>query len=713
MDTDDQSAMIPPRYQRLSDELAEAIHGGRLPVGSRLPSLRQMALQRRLSLNTVIAAYRQLEDAGLVIPRPKAGFEVAPRLSVPERSLRDTPSAPTAPLQQVLMARVLEAQRRSGVIDLAFAGPRGRQFYPGAQLARHTAQVLRHGQQTVETYARPNGSPRLLAQIVRRGPRMGLHTHSERLLLTHGAMEALQLALRAVTQPGDAVGIEAPSYFNLYPLLANLGLQAIELPTHPQHGLDVDALDALLEHTPLAALVVMPTVHNPLGCTMPTPAKQRLAELVNARQLPLIEDAVYAELQFCEPPAPLLKAFDRDGWVMVVGGFSKTLAPDYRIGWLDGGRFAERIALLKFQSTGGEPQLLGDAVAAYLEAGSYEHHLHRMRRLYREQVGRLRQLVAEHFPAGTRATEPQGGFLLWLELPGVDTRELFERALAEDIVFMPGQVYSRGARYRHCLRLSCCQTLDARFIGAVERLGAIAKELAAAALPRITRAGTRSVLRHPLPADTAAAPSTASAGAAATSQWNDWVRLRGSWRLRHGNAGRWPATSGSPGGCSCRPAAGTTQGHSSRCADSASPSAPGRYGSRPQHGIGRRCCNVAMFSSWRCITGSMWLPIQPRHSTPLACCDCAVSRAWLTQPSRMPTTNSTGSCSARTRSSWSSVAETGASQPPTPSTTTTSACARRRANAATICASSTCTPSSAAASSGASGCRSAYGFRSA
>ncbi len=485
MDTDDQSAMIPPRYQRLSDELAEAIHGGRLPVGSRLPSLRQMALQRKLSLNTVIAAYRQLEDAGLVIPRPKAGFEVAPRLSVPERSLRATPSAPTAPLQQVLMARVLEAQRRPGVIDLAFAGPRGRQFYPGAQLARHTAQVLRHGQQTVETYARPNGSPRLLAQIVRRGPRMGLHTHSERLLLTHGAMEALQLALRAVTQPGDAVGIEAPSYFNLYPLLANLGLQAIELPTHPQHGLDVDALDALLEHTPLAALVVMPTVHNPLGCTMPTAAKQRLAELVNARQLPLIEDAVYAELQFCEPPAPLLKAFDRDGWVMVVGGFSKTLAPDYRIGWLDGGRFAERIALLKFQSTGGEPQLLGDAVAAYLEAGSYEHHLHRMRRLYREQVGRLRQLVAEHFPAGTRATEPQGGFLLWLELPGVDTRELFERALAEDIVFMPGQVYSRGARYRHCLRLSCCQTLDARFIGAVERLGAIAKELAAAALPQV------------------------------------------------------------------------------------------------------------------------------------------------------------------------------------------------------------------------------------
>ncbi|WMJ67706.1 PLP-dependent aminotransferase family protein [Stenotrophomonas sp. 24(2023)] len=477
MDTDHAATATPPRYQRLSDELADAIHGGRLPVGSRLPSLRQMASQRGLSLNTVIAAYRQLEDAGLVIPRAKAGFEVAPRLSAPERSLRDVPSLPNAPGQLALMERVLAAQRQPGVVDLAFAGPRGRQFYPAAQLARHTALVLRHGQQTLERYARPNGSQRLLAQIVRRGPRMGLHTTAERLQLTHGGMEALQLALRAVTSPGDAVGIEAPSYFNLYPLLSHLGLRAIELPTHPQTGLDVDAVETLLDSTPLAALMVMPTVHNPLGCTMPVAAKQRLATLVNARRLPLIEDAVYADLQFSEPPAPLLKAFDRDGWVMVVAGFSKTLAPDYRIGWLDGGRFAERIALLKFQTSGAEPQLLGDAVASYLESGTYEHHLRRLRRLYRDQVGRLRQLVAEHFPASTRATEPQGGFLLWLELPGVDTRELFEQALAENIVFMPGQVYSRGARYRHCLRLSCCQTLDARFIGAVQRVGELAREL--------------------------------------------------------------------------------------------------------------------------------------------------------------------------------------------------------------------------------------------
>lgn len=468
-------------YQSLADEMADAIHSGRLPAGAKLPSLRGLAAQRQLSLNTVIAAYRQLEDAGLVLPRPKAGFVVSPRLPEPTRSLRQAPSLATTQTQQVMMARVLAAQQQPDIVDLAFAGPRGRRFYPGDKLARTTAQVLRRAGM-VETYARPNAATRLLDQIVRRGPRMGLHTSVERLVLTHGAMEALQLALRAVTTPGDAVGIEAPSYFNLYPLLSSLGLKAIELPTDPRQGLDVDAVAAQLEQGALAAIVAMPTVHNPLGCTMPIAAKQRLAALVNRYRIPLIEDAVYAELQYQEPPAPLLKSFDEDGWVLVCSSFSKTLAPDYRIGWLDGGRFAADIQLLKFQSTGAESRLLGEAVGAFLEAGSYEHHLRGLRRLYSEQVGRVRSLIAQHFPPGTRATQPSGGFLLWVELPtGIDTGLLFEQALAEGVVFMPGQVYSRGARYRHCLRLSCCQELDERYVAAIATVGRLAGALLDAA----------------------------------------------------------------------------------------------------------------------------------------------------------------------------------------------------------------------------------------
>lgn len=469
---------VPPLsslYQALADELAAAITSGRLPAGASLPSLRECAAKRKLSLNTVTAAYRLLEDRGLIVARPQSGFYVCSDLPEPQRSLRSIPSDATGEAQEDLMTSVLEAQRRPGYIDLAFAGPRGKRFYPAERLARLTSSVLRRQAQLISAYALPPGSELLREQIARRGIRLGMALSVQDIVLTHGATEALNLALRAVTRTGDYVGIEAPSYFNLYPSLSSLGLKAIEIPTHPKQGLDVDAVEKLLYEKRIAALVAMPTVHNPLGCTMPVNAKQRLAKLVNQHAVPLIEDTVYAELQYTEPLAPAVKAFDRNGWVLVCGGFSKTLAPDYRLGWLDGGRFGRAVQQLKFSSSASESMLLSEAVGLFLESGGYEHHLRGLRRLYFSQVAVVRGLVARSFPPGTRATQPDGGFVLWIELPpSVDSLKLFHAALVQGIVIMPGQVYSKGARYRHCLRLSCCQELDERYTNAIRTLGHLA-----------------------------------------------------------------------------------------------------------------------------------------------------------------------------------------------------------------------------------------------
>ncbi|AIO71438.1 aminotransferase class I/II-fold pyridoxal phosphate-dependent enzyme [Burkholderia multivorans] len=144
------------------------------------------------------------------------------------------------------MSLVLESQHRPEHIDLAFAGPRGKKFYPGERLARITNSVLHRQTELISAYALPPGSDLLREQIARRGMRLGMTLSADDIVLTHGAMEALHLALRAVTSAGDHVGIEAPSYFNLYPLLSSLGLKAIEIPTHPQRGLDVDAVETLL-----------------------------------------------------------------------------------------------------------------------------------------------------------------------------------------------------------------------------------------------------------------------------------------------------------------------------------------------------------------------------------------------------------------------------------------------------------------------------------
>lgn len=465
-------------YRALADELGAAITSGRLAAGSSLPSLRECAAKRALSLNTVTSAYRLLEDRGLIVARPQSGFYVCSELEEPQRSLRSTPDEPMGDVQEDLMSEVLEAQGRPGYIDLAFAGPRGKRFYPGARLASLTGSVLRRQADVVSAYALPPGSAHLRDLIARRGQRLGMALSPDDIILTHGATEALHLALRATTQAGDHVGIEAPSYFNLYPLLSALGLKAIEIPTHPQRGLDIDAVEQLLIAKRPAALVAMPTVHNPLGCTMPVEAKQRLARLVNHHKVPLIEDAVYAELQFVEPLEPAVKAFDRKGWVLVCGGFSKTLAPDYRLGWIDGGRFGKSVQRLKFAASASESMLLSETVGLFLQSGGYEHHLRSLRRLYFSQVAALRGLIAQSFPAGTRATQPSGGFVLWVELPKqVDSLRLFRSALSQRIVVMPGQVYSKGPRYRHCLRISCCQDIGERYTEAVRTLGALASQL--------------------------------------------------------------------------------------------------------------------------------------------------------------------------------------------------------------------------------------------
>ena len=192
----------------------------------------------------------------------------------------------------------------------------------------------------------------------------------------------------AVTHPGDTVGIESPTYFNLMPLFGRLGLKALEIPTHPETGLSLDALEFLLNERRLQAVIAMPNVQNPLGSVMPLAAKRRLAALVNEHQVPLIEDGVFAELQFTEPVEPAVKAFDQSGWILACSSFTKTLAPGFRVGWLDGGRFHREVAELKFTFSFSQPALLSEAVAVFLESGGYDAHLRRLRRTYAAQMGR-------------------------------------------------------------------------------------------------------------------------------------------------------------------------------------------------------------------------------------------------------------------------------------------------------------------------------------
>jgi len=466
-------------YEIIAGEIGAAIASGQLPPGSRIASIRECSERHSVSVNTIKAAYRILEDRGLITARPQSGYFVNSKiseLSVPAAVVEDKEKIPLNGINK-LLAFILGKCADEQYVDFALAYPVGENYYPSSRLKKLTSQVLRSKKSSIGSYVLPPGSLRLRSQIARRGLQMGMSLSAEDILLTHGAMEAINLAVRATTRPGDGVAIETPTFYNLYPMLEDAGRRIIEIPTHPRTGMCLDTLQNKISLNQVAAVLTIPSGHNPLGFTMPVENRQRLAHMANVNQVAVIEDAIYSELQYTPQTIPNIKSFDEDGWVLVCASYTKIVAPDFRIGWLDAGRFRDVARQLKFTSTVAEPEMLAETLGLFLENGSYDLHLRHLKRLYSKKIDAVRALIEQYFPLGTRVSRPECGFILWIELPeGSDTLRLFHDALEEKIICMPGALCSGNKSFNHCLRLAVCFDFDDRRIHALRRLGQLADE---------------------------------------------------------------------------------------------------------------------------------------------------------------------------------------------------------------------------------------------
>lgn len=467
------------RYEDLADDIRQQVAAGLLRPGDRLPSVRQACAARGISPSTVFGAYYLLESEGLVESRPRSGYYVARprRLPRPEPQ----PSAPHADRLDVdvsgLVGQVLAQARQRELVPLGSAFP-SPALFPLDKLAQSAHRALRRLSpwQTVEHLA--PGSEALRRQIALRYLDGGTRVDGGEIVVCNGAMEALNLCLEAVTEPGDLVAIESPTFYGALQALERRGLRAIEVTTHPRTGVDVDALARVLDQHPVKACWFMPSFQNPLGCLMPDGRKQALVALLAARGIPLIEDDAYAELYFGRQRPRPAKAWDREGLVMHCSSFSKCLAPGWRVGWVAGGRFASTLTRRKLSLSLSASLPAEEALADYLAGGAYDRHLRRLRQTLCESQARILRLVCRHFPRGTRITRPTGGYFLWVEMPpAVDALALHRLALAQRIGIAPGQLFSADQRHRHFLRINCGhpqETPDE----AIRQLGALASHLA-------------------------------------------------------------------------------------------------------------------------------------------------------------------------------------------------------------------------------------------
>jgi DNA-binding transcriptional MocR family regulator len=306
----------------------------------------------------------------------------------------------------------------------------------------------------------------------------GCSLSEDDLVVTSGACEAVHLCLMAVTRPGDVVAVESPAYYGVLQTLEAMGLRVLEVPCHPDTGMDLDALAERLGSPRVAAVLAVPSFSNPLGSCMPDAAKERLVRLLSSRGIPLVEDDVFGELAFGPARPKPAKAFDTDGTVMLCSSFSKTVAPGYRVGFAAPGRFRERVEVLKFATSVATSALPQRAIARFLAGGGYERHLRTLRDRLAQIEARTASVVAESFPEGTRVSSPKGGCFLWVELPGsVDAMALYARALDAGVNISPGPIFSASGGHRSCIRLSCSAPWTPAIDGAIRLVGRLASRM--------------------------------------------------------------------------------------------------------------------------------------------------------------------------------------------------------------------------------------------
>jgi DNA-binding transcriptional MocR family regulator len=461
-------------YEHLADELGQAIDRGALRAGDRLPSVRRLAQERSVSVATVLEAYLRLENAGLIEVRPKSGHFVRRRgmLTAEPRAPR-TCTTPSRVTVSDVYTKILEAMRDPELVPFGCATI-DQSYLPIAALNRIITQVVREMTTVGARYEAAPGLLTLRRQIARRAVDTGVALSERDVCTTIGATEALSLALRAVARPGDVIAVESPAYFGVLQAIEGLGMRALEIPANPRTGLDVSAFEEIIKSQPVRALMVTPTISNPLGSIMPEDERERLVRITRRADIPVIEDDVYGELVFDGSHPRPLRSFagpSEDSHVMLVNSVSKTLAPGYRVGWIAGGRWHQQIVRIKYSTTLSCPTLPGMAVAEFLASGGYDRHLRRLRAAVQTNVERYRDAIATQFPEGTRVSAPRGGFVLWVELPpGIDALTLHEQALRKGIVVAPGPLFSARQRFANCIRISAGSPWSDRIANGIHTL---------------------------------------------------------------------------------------------------------------------------------------------------------------------------------------------------------------------------------------------------
>lgn len=443
-------------YLKIADTIEQQILNGTLEPGQKLPSIRTICREYGISQNTAINAYHTLERKLLIESRPQSGYFV--RFSKRRQPSLPAVTSPAAIAHDAdndrIVQVVYESLGEEGHLPLALGFP-ANGLLPLDKLNKGLAKAARTLNGTAVSYEKTEGNERLRQQIARWSFAMDANLSSSDIMTTNGCLNAISYCLMAITKKGDTVAMESPVSFGMLQLAEVLGLKVLELPTDPQTGVDLNALEDALRKGLINCCLFISNFSNPLGSCMPDEHKKRAVQLLTNYSIPLIENDINGDVYFGSKRPKSCKTYDVAGLVLWCGSVSKTLAPGYRVGWVAPGKFKDELMRMKRNHTISNTSLTQVVIADFLETGRYENHLRKLRQTLQANLHQYSNTIAGYFPEGTKASRPRGGFVLWVELPKeIDTMLLYEKCLQAKIGFAPGRIFTLQNQFNNCLRLN-------------------------------------------------------------------------------------------------------------------------------------------------------------------------------------------------------------------------------------------------------------------
>lgn len=372
---------------------------------------------------------------------------------------------------------ILKLTQRPEVISFAGGLPAA-ELFPAVELARLASEVLESEGPRALQYSTTEGDPELRRLIAGRMNQVqGTAVSADQVLVTCGSQQGLDLTGRLLLDEGDAVLCESPTYIGAINAFKAYRPRFVEVPTD-EDGMVPEELERRVAEEPRARLIyAVPNFQNPTGRTWSRERREALLEVATRANLPVIEDNPYGEVCFEGSTPPSLMSLDRDGRVVHLGTFSKVFCPGLRLGWVAAERsLFEKYVLLK-QGVDLHTTTLGQRLlAAYLSRYGLDANLERIRATYRSRRDAMLAALADHMPDEVRWTRPRGGLFLWVELPpALDARVLLERALDEDVAFVPGGSFFPNGGRENTMRLNFSAMPEPRICDGVRRLAGVVR----------------------------------------------------------------------------------------------------------------------------------------------------------------------------------------------------------------------------------------------